>query len=226
MSNKIVICLKGGTCKELLIQIKKINKLSEIEILEIRSDYLAKDELTKKTLRRIRESTTKELIFTLRKEFEGGECILDDKKRIPIFLTAIELGYEYIDVEESSSTELIEKIRLNKENSLLLLSFHNFKSTFFSEVQMKYEKMKKFNPDIIKIVTMSNDKMQIDYIKNFLETNANLHPPVSFFYMGRNSKQSRIIGYNFGNTMTYLAINDTNVTAPNQLSYEEFLEVI
>ncbi len=225
MYPRTVICLYGESYQEMIELIHQAEKTSKDTILEIRGDYLRKSDLNSSTLKLIRLESKREMILTLRLRKEGGKRDIDDRFRKYLFLDAISYGYDLIDVEFSTNKYVIEELINNKGTSSIIISYHNFQKTDNYDIKTKIEAIRKFHPDIIKIVTMARKKEDNKIIEKILLANKNIDPPLTCFCMGKEGKSSRINGYTQGNALTYLTLNDKVTTALGQLTYNEFLMI-
>ena len=224
MYPKTVICINGDKPQTMIALIKQAESETKAPIFEIRADYLKKDDLIYKTLEKIRNSSGRKLIFTLRKKDEGGMQDLDDRVRKNIFLDAIDLKFDYIDVEFSSSKKLLTILN-NRKFSSIILSYHNFDKTDQKDIENHYRAIKLLNPDIIKIVTLAKSDKDNKIVEDILIKYRTQSPPLVCFCMGEKGKMSRINGYKLGNALTYLALGDKSTTASGQLTYKEFLAI-
>ncbi|MFX0090960.1 MAG: shikimate dehydrogenase [Candidatus Hodarchaeota archaeon] len=222
MCLKTVVCISGDTPQKMIELIRCAESKTENSIFEIRADYLQKSDLTYQTLKMIRNTSREKLIFTLRKKEEGGMIDIDDRIRKILFLDAIALDFDYIDVEFSSSKELLCDLLENRGSSSVILSHHNFDRTDRKDIQDHYIAMQALNPDIIKIVTMAGNPKDNNVTEDMLIEYAAFSPPLVCFCMGQKGKRSRISGYGMGNALTYLALDAKSSTASGQLTYNEF----
>ena len=224
MLSKTVICLRAETMDELLSLITRMNSV-EVDILEIRADFLKVKYLTKSNLQLIRNTTKKQLIFTLRKREEGGSCNLKEEQRYSLFLDAIEIGFEFIDIENSSIKYQKDLLR-KKQDAKIILSHHNFTETDPLDVATNYSKMCAQKIDVIKIATMARSINDNTMLLNLLKRHPDNCPKLTCFCMGNKGKDSRILGYYLGNYLTYLAYSSNQTTASGQLTYKEFSELV
>lgn len=225
MFPRTVICIYGHSLPELLEQLS-LAETTEVPILEIRADYLRAADLKKDVLKTIRESSTRKLIFTLRKHTEGGNAILSDHQRSKFFFQAIALGYDFVDIEFCSSKELIKGILTRKERTKVILSYHDFQKTDNKIIERYYQEMRELNPDIIKIVTMAQSEQDNEIILHLLEKAKTQGTTITCFCMGEQGKKSRFAGYKKGNTLTFLALEQNKATAKGQITFNEFLREV
>lgn len=224
---KSVLCVGQDTVKAVLEEIEKINRFAYADIIELRADYIKEEELTEENLTKIKDASDKEILFTLRKQEEGGQRKIPDSVREAFCFTAVKIGYEYIDIENSTPTDMLDRIMSEVKNTdgstQLILSFHNFNETLESEISEKFNDIKSKNPDIIKIVTMANTEADSDFIIDFVRNNASGSTRLALFCMGEWGNANRIQCHNLGSALTYLAVAIGIGTASGQLTYDEYV---
>ncbi len=147
---KIKICTPviGKTLKKFLINLDKVQEVSAM--VELRVDKI--EDLSEKDLQLIRKKTKKEAILTSRRK--------------EIILQALDLGFDYVDIELS----LILKLNLPKrDKNKIILSFHDFKKTpDIRKLTSTINCMKEFNIKVLKIATMVNDNQDVSNLLQIL----------------------------------------------------------
>ncbi len=199
-------------------------EFAKITILEIRADFLMKSELNFETIKMIRKATNKQIIFTLRKESEGGFCTLTEDERFEFFKEAIHLGYDFIDVEYTSK-ELVQKLFQIKHSTKIILSYQNHRDTDPIIIANNYLNMSYQKPDVIKIATMANKEDDNEILQKLLESHKVDSTSLTCFCFGDLGKKSRIFGLKNNNAFTYVATEKRKKTFPGQLTYEELLKL-
>ena len=91
---KTVLCVGKDTVDSVLEEIENINRFAYADIIELRADYIREEELTEENLAKIKNASDKEVIFTLRKQEEGGQLKIPDSVREAFYFTAINIGFE------------------------------------------------------------------------------------------------------------------------------------
>ena len=224
---KSVLCVGQDTVQAVLEEIKKINRFAYADIIELRADYIRKEELTEANLTKIKNASDKEILFTLRKQEEGGQRKIPEAVRESFYIAVIKIGYEYIDIENSTAEDMLDRIKSEIKNAgrstQLILSFHNFKETLQSEIAEKFKDIKSKKPDIIKIVTMAKSEAGSNFIIDFVRDHARESIPLALFCMGEYGNSNRIQCHNLGSALTYLAVASGIGTASGQLTYDEFV---
>ena len=224
---KTVLCVGHGTVHAVLEEIEKINQFAYADIIELRADYIKEEELTEENLTKIKNASDKEILFTLRKQEEGGKRKIPDSVREAFYFSAIKIGFEYIDIENSTPEDMLDRImsevKTAGRSTQLILSFHNFNETLESEISEKFNDIKSKNPDIIKIVTMANSEAGSNFIIDFVRNNASGSTRLALFCMGEWGTTNRIQCHNLGSALTYLAVASGTGTASGQLTYDEYV---
>lgn len=214
MKNKI--CLSIGD-SEIISHLKKYEESADL--IEIRADYIK--HFNEGSLSEILCHRTKPLILTVRKSDEGGffKGSLEERQRL--FIRAIELGVDYIDIEFSCGYDLISQLISAKGKTKIICSSHNFKHTpQLKDLEELYGKMRSLKPDIVKIVTCGNS-VNDNFIhfellkdkKNFIS-----------FCMGLKGHISRILSPVYGSLFTYASLSSDKQTAEGQITAEDLAE--
>lgn len=179
---KICSPVIGKTLREFLINLDKVQEISEM--VELRVDDIKN--LSRKDLEFIRKKTTKEVIFTCRRK--------------EIILKALDLGFDYIDVDFS----LIMQLELSKSiKAKIIVSFHDFKKTpNIQELTSTVSRMRECNGEIIKIATMVNNDQDVNkLLKTLLDKKKD--EKMIVVGMGEKGKITRILGPLLGSFLTY-----------------------
>lgn len=202
---KIKMCTPviGKTLKEFLKNLDQVQEVSGM--VELRVDKIKN--LSERDLHLIRKKTIKKSIFTCRKK--------------EMILKAMNLGFDYIDIELS----LISNLNLPKqEKTKIILSFHDFKKTpNIQELTSTVTHMRKYNVEIIKIATMVDSDQDI---KNLLQTLLikKKNEKMIVVGMGEKGKITRILGPLLGSFLTY-ASTSFGKSAPGQLEISELKKI-
>lgn len=205
---KIKICTPviGKDLKEFLKNLDQVQAVSDF--IELRVDKIK--DLTEKDLLLIRKKTKKEAILTCR-----------NKK---IFFDTIGLKFNYIDIDLDTIEK--EKIILPKKlNTKFIISFHDFKKTPSDEFLRKLIlKIKKHQPDIIKIATMvREEKDNLKLLRLILDNRLKSNKKI-IIGMGEKGQITRILGPFLGSSLTYAAV-DGMKTAAGQLEINQLKKI-
>ncbi|MEQ8189405.1 MAG: shikimate dehydrogenase [Candidatus Eremiobacterota bacterium] len=214
MNNKICLSISDN---EIISHVKKYEKTADL--IEIRADYI--ENFNEGYLSEILCHRTKPSILTIRRSDEGGffKGSLEERQRL--FIKAIELGVDYIDIEFSCGCDLISQLIAAKGKTKIICSSHNFKYTPpLRELEKLYITMNSLKPDIVKIVTYGNSINDNFIHFKLLKDKENL---VSFS-MGLKGQISRILSPVYGSLFTYASQSSGKETAEGQITAEELIE--
>lgn len=215
-NHKIIICIPvvGENLTGFLSNLEKAQRISDF--VELRVDYLKN--LRWQDIGIIKKNVRKKAIFTCRKKDEGGRFNQDESARLKIIDTAINLGFDYVDVELSTLQEKHDLARNN--NTKMIISYHNLQKTP-SLIYLKkiINKMKHTNPAIMKIATfVRNEEDNSKLFRLMLEKNKNEERII--IGMGEKGKITRILGPVLGSYLTF-ASTFLGETGSGQINYEK-----
>lgn len=197
----------------------KQSSVAEADILELRIDMFDISEQ-----RNLDEIITrakvfnKPLIATIRSEREGGKRFIDDDTRYRLFKEIIP-SVDAVDIELSSEN-LFDRLKplIEKENKILIGSYHNFNDTpKDSIIEEIFLRAKKKGADIVKIAVTALDREDLIRMASFTIRYRNDN--IITISMGEYGKPSRLLFPALGSMITYAAL--TGTSAPGQFSVDE-----
>jgi len=211
---------KGKMLAAVITELKDIPKAKDADLAELRLDYIKN--INNAKLKNLMQNCRKPVIVTNRKKSEGGFFNGNENKRIETLKNALELGADYVDVEYSSDKKSIRDLIHNKRKTKIIVSYHDFEKTP-GDINKIYVRIKKLNPDFIKIVT--NARSVADNFRIFdLIRKANKEKrKIIAFCMGDYGKFSRILSIIFGSQITYASISKRKESASGQLTINEMV---
>lgn len=185
--------------------VKDIRQVKNADLIELRLDYI-KDIAPEKLERLLLENNKKKIIVT------------DRKKRLNLINRAIDLKTDFVDLDISIGVEVIKEILNKKKSTKVIISFHDFKKTDKKEVIQKYNRIKKINPDIIKIATFANDISDNLIIFDLIRRARKDNRKIIALCMGERGQISRILSTIFGAELTFGSLEKGKESAPGQLT--------
>ncbi len=215
----IALVVAGRNEKEIILGVQESSKA---DLIELRLDYL--QDLKSLNLEKIISKCKIPVIVTIRTKKEGGFFDGNDRDRMEVFNKAINVQAGYIDVEFSSSRNIIDKLVRQRNKTRIIISYHNFRKTPNNLFEI-YDKIKLLNPDMTKIVTRA--KSVSDNFKTFeLIKQANKEKKkIIAFCMGELGQFSRIMGKILGSKIAYASLQKDKESAPGQMSLKELNEI-
>lgn len=216
---KICIPIVETTVERALRSIKKASP--KCDIIEIRGDYLKSFDL-----KFFFNQKKNPLIYTNRKREEGGRWRGSEKERFITLKESIKLGIDYVDIELRSDKEELLNLLKNKQNTKIILSYHDLEKTPPTiELQKIFERAVKFRPDLVKIVTYAKsyqDNLRILWLIPYAKKRGQ---KVLAFTMGQKGMISRIISPLLGAAWTYASLKEDKGSALGQLTIKQIKEV-
>lgn len=213
--NPIKICtvVTGNTLDEFVKNLEEIQKISEL--IELRVDYI--QDLKIEDIYSIKKVVTKPAIITCRKLKEGGKFNQSEEKRIEIIRTALDLNFEYVDIEFST----LQNSKFEKKNGTnLIASYHDFEKTppYWQLTKLIFD-MRSCGADIIKVATTVITEYDVQVLFRVLLSKKPDDKQI-ILGMEERGKITRVLGPLLGSYLTYAAV-DNMTTAPGQISLSE-----
>jgi len=201
------------------------------ELLELRTDYLEglSVEMVQNLIAYVKSAGDKQLpiIVTCRDQRQGGVIEYGQKLRIDVLTSALKTGAEFIDFEYDNfliaeNQELIKQALSQSPQARLILSAHNFETTFPDINKLHRDILDVYPEAIPKLVYAAN------HINDCFEAFDLLHETSGdkiVFCMGEAGLISRIIAKKLNSFVTFASIDDQSATAPGQLTIEQFKQL-
>jgi 3-dehydroquinate dehydratase-1 len=229
---KICVPITSTNDIEIIKEIKYINTL-KLDMIEWRVDYYkdAKNiEKVKNILEKIYEETNFPILFTFRNKDEGGEVEFDKNYYLKLLKEIISTKkIDLVDIELSKiNTFEKDLVDIAKKNNVkVLMSSHNFSYTPKKDDIIKTLcVMQENKADLAKIAVMPT--CEEDVLTLLLATSEMKKKyakiPIITVSMGKLGMISRIVGHNFGSSVTFASAK--NSSAPGQINVEDLNEIL
>ncbi|KAM5534930.1 hypothetical protein V8D89_011390 [Ganoderma adspersum] len=185
--------------------------------------YIPPTEYVKGQVAALRRKTTLPIVFTVRTVSQGGKFPDHaEKEAFELFLTAVRLGAEYIDVEISWSENNILDLIARKGHSQIIASWHDWSGDMKWDgmpIEAKYRIAREYG-DIVKIVGKANSLEDNFALHNFVlrQKAAIGAKPIIAINMGVEGQMSRILNSTFS-PITHRLL--PSKAAPGQLSFAQ-----
>ncbi len=226
---KVKICLPEVEKSEeaILKTIKGYEKLSGWDVLEVRLDFF--DQIhdanaIKVLLNKVRQATSRLMLVTLRTKREGSALDVNDEDYLKIITSICESGVcDLVDIELTRGDDLIKQCEevAHAHNVKVIISKHDFdKTPSQNEMESLLYKMNELSGDILKLAVMPHDKADvIELLGATRAVSTHVHAPLITMSMGNLGSISRVIGGEFGSTMSFATAG--KASAPGQVSLEK-----
>lgn len=216
MIPKICVSILPETINEALELIEKAEN-QKVDFIEVRLDCLRDHE----KLADIAGSSRVPLIATIRTQNWHGKFLGKESERQRILANAARNGFDYVDIEISTSD--LKKIvsNLRQMNVKSIISFHDYEGTPpLPKIQEIFEREVEEGAEICKIVTTAKFIEDNLTLLNFL-LKASKRAKVVCFAMGSLGKTSRLLSPLFGGFFTIASLDRGKETAPGQMTIQE-----
>lgn len=194
------------------------------DAVELRVDLLQNlsQEFLVEQISLLRSTAKVPIVFTVRSKAQGGRFeYKSDEELLPLYQTAIRMGVEYIDLEMTLSSEVLDAVAKIKGSTRIIASHHDPKGELSWKnggFQAWYNRAIQYG-DIIKLIGVAKSMDDNFACKNFRDRMIAAHDkPIIALNMGTLGKLSRVLN----GFMTPVSHADLPFrAAPGQLSAAE-----
>lgn len=218
--SKIKICAPviGDTLPQFLANLKKAEK--KADLVELRVDFIQGFQIA--DILAIKKKLKAKAIFTCRAKYEGGAFAGSEKKRIKIIEKALELGFDYVDIELKAIAKA--DLKNKSKRTKIICSRHDFaKTPSFKALENIARKMRAQKCDIIKIATKANKEEDINNLLKLLANKGKSQKMIALG-MGEKAKIVRILAPFLGGYLTFASLGRQK-TAPGQIEIGEMRRI-
>lgn len=178
------------------------------KLCELRADYIPRN----LNVRRLIKDRPGPVIFTLRREKDGGRFKGNENERLLCLRTAIAEGVEYVDLEEDAARAIPRYGKTKR-----IVSYHNFRETP-DDIEEIHARLASCDADVVKIVTMAQSTHDNVRMLRLLKS---AKIPTVAFCMGEIGAPTRLLCAKYGSPFTYATFNPERTMAPGQLSFHD-----
>ena len=161
-------------------------------------------------------------IATCRRIESGGKFAGSPAAELEILAAAAEAGAHLLDLSLETAEALDSDWRARLSPAHLLLSWHDFAGT--PPLPPVYERMRRWKPDLYKIVPTACSLTDNIAVFDLLETHA-AEGNLIAMAMGQAGLPSRILGPRFGSAFTFASPDENSATAPGQVSAQTLTDL-
>ena len=215
---------------EVTVGVDAIELRADLLIDPSSADGIATDVFLVEQVALLRSATTLPLIFTLRTVSQAGRFPDNDIERaINLYRTALRLGFDFVDLELSSSPELKELVLSHRKMCTIIASHHDPKGQLSwadgAEDWMPHFEAAREYGDIVKLVGVASSLEDNDELKAFKKQIEKTDPdlPLIAMNMGDLGKMSRV-NNGFMTPVSHPALPAK--AAPGQVSAAEIRTVL
>lgn len=199
-----------------------VSKFDNIDIIEWRADFLAKDDIMTVAPAIFEKFSGREIIFTIRTDKEGGNLTLSDHEYVELLKTVNAIYHpDYIDFEYFSHKDVFQQM-LDFPN--LVLSYHNFDETP-ENLMEAFSVLTALAPRVVKIAVMPQSEQDVLDLMNYTRGFKTLNPDQDYatMSMGKLGRISRLAVDVFGSTWSFACLDQAS--APGQVALTDMKHI-
>ncbi|NOX36484.1 MAG: type I 3-dehydroquinate dehydratase [Calditrichaeota bacterium] len=184
----------------------------EADLVELRLDRFQQVDFPA-----LRQLFSRPLIYTCRLASEGGHWQDAPEKRIPLFQSAIEAGFDYIDVEFESAEKIVPHLQV--QETQLILSHHTDcadPETLIARLRQMFT----LPAAVYKLIYRAHHLNDNLLTRKLIEVAREQGVRYIIHAMGEEGQLSRILGGLWGNAWTYVAFSPAKETASGQFTLQ------
>lgn len=163
------------------------------------------------------------MIFTLRKQSQGGSFQGAEEKRFHLLFSLLGLRPEYVDIEADTPSSVIERMQRLSPHTKWIVSWHDFQSTPL-DLEAIFEDLSAIPADYYKIVTKANsvcDSLRMLCFAKAVNADRSI---LCALCLGEEGQCTRILSPIVGNPFTFAALCQGLESASGQLTIHALLD--
>lgn len=213
----LITVIQAEDAHEALLQIKSV--ADKADGFELRLDLWHTIDV--EALKALRQQCVQPIIFTLRRQDQGGSFTGTEAERLQMILTLCQLAPDYFDLEYDVPREFVAQVHQQFPKINLIASRHDFDATpedlpaFLATLEQPYIK-------VYKIATLAQSI--VDALR-MLVLIKNARVPVAGMCMGELGEITRVLGKIVGNVFDYACLDSAHATAPGQLTVQTLQDI-
>jgi len=213
----ICVAIRGPTYQEAQAQIAAA--MPYADLVELRLDLF--QEIDFAEILKLRGFCQIPCLFTLRDRTQGGTYPCSEESRLKDLHRLAELEPDYLDIESHVPRDFVEELSKRYPKVKVILSYHDFSMTP-EDLNAIHNKMRKVPAYFYKIAVMAHNTLDMLRVLICVKESDGRLIGIS---MGEDGIPSRIIGPVVGCPLTYACLDETQKTAPGQISAKDLEKV-
>ena len=207
----ICVSIGRGRHRQMLAEYKHLAEHGA-QLVELRVDWI----LRPVNLKRLLAERPCPIVFTCRREADGGKWTKPESERQILLRTAIVEGVDYVDLEEDVASNIPRYGKTKR-----IVSYHNFRETP-ENLKEIHQRLSQMDADIVKLATMAHS--QYDNLRMLRLVKESSIPTIGLC-MGEVGMPTRVLCLKFGSPFTFATFHADRAMAPGQLAFKEMLEL-
>lgn len=195
--------------------------LYPIDAIELRLDFY--EQINIAEIAPLKKDFNIPIIFTLRKESQGGFYKGDEVQRLQILEHLAALCPEYLDIEHDVTQEFVAKIHKNYPAIKLICSYHDFQKTV-DDLNGLLQTMFREEFYLYKIAVQADSIFDTVHMLNFVYEKSK-YLKICGISMGEFGIATRILSPVINNALNYVSLEENQHTAPGQIDLKTLFDI-
>ncbi|MFO0867660.1 MAG: shikimate dehydrogenase [Pirellulales bacterium] len=207
----ICVSIGRGRHRQMVAEYKHLSEQG-VGMVEMRVDWI----LRPVNLKRLLGERACPIVFTCRREADGGKWTKPESERQILLRSAIVAGVDYVDLEEDVASAIPRYGKTKR-----IISYHNFRETP-ENLKEIHQRLAALDADVVKLATMAHS--QYDNLRMMRLVKEATIPTVGLC-MGEVGMPSRVLCLRFGSPFTFATFHADRALAPGQLAFKDMRDL-
>src|SRR5258707_9011348 len=210
------ICVALGICDPAqLLESAQREAESNESFLEFRLDFLSRPEEGIAVIKAIlKRHPGCAILATCRRHQNHGRYNGGIEDQIRILESGAEAGAQAVDVEIETAELAADRLQMLRQNTKLIVSYHNFEST--PNLDQVLKRMTRVPADVYKVVTNARKPSDCGRVLGLARSNPRI--PLVVLAMGETGFPTRVLSTSYSGLYTYAAPASAEGTAAGQVT--------
>ncbi|MFO0904820.1 MAG: shikimate dehydrogenase [Pirellulales bacterium] len=207
----ICVSIGRGRHRQMIAEHKHLAEHG-VPLVELRVDWI----LRPVNLKRLLVDRPCPVVFTCRREADGGKWIKPEAERQILLRSAIVEGVDYVDLEEDVAATIPRYGKTKR-----IISYHNFRETPENLWDI-HKRLAALDADIVKLATMAHS--QYDNLRMMRLVKEAKIPTIGLC-MGEVGMPTRLLCLKFGSPFSFATFHADRALAPGQIAFKDMREL-
>lgn len=207
----ICVSIGRGRHRQMIAEHKHLAEQGS-QLVELRVDWIVRPV----NLKRLLTDRPCPIVFTCRRESDGGKWNKTEAERLILLRSAIVEGVDYIDLEDDVAAGIPRYGKTKR-----IVSYHNFRETP-ENLKEIHQRLASLDADIVKLATMAHS--QYDNLRMMRLVKESTIPTIGLC-MGEVGMPTRVLCLKFGSPFSFATFHADRALAPGQLAFKDMRDL-
>jgi 3-dehydroquinate dehydratase/shikimate dehydrogenase len=207
----ICVSIGRGRHRQMIAEHKHLAEQGS-QLVELRVDWIVRPV----NLKRLLTDRPCPVVFTCRREADGGKWAKSEAERQILLRSAIVEGVDYVDLEDDVAASIPRYGKTKR-----IVSYHNFRETP-ENLKEIHQRLASLDADIVKLATMAHS--QYDNLRMMRLVKESTIPTIGLC-MGEVGMPTRVLCLKFGSPFSFATFHADRALAPGQLAFKDMRDL-